>query len=161
MLALPNRAWNDGAMKCGPKLFQWQARRVRCMALAALLGFLLTACKDRDESVDVPAAQVREFSRRTVEIRDGSPVRERGEPLRASEDILPGASEVRSALERGEYSDAVDSLLALRGASTEGRKYTEYLTLYGEVADSLRGRARSDERAAEALKRFDALARRE
>jgi hypothetical protein len=76
----------------------------------------------------------------------------------ASAETLPGANAVRDSLAKKDYQAAVDELLALRGIAT-GPKYTEYLTLYGEVLDSLRTESQSNRRAAEALTALQAVDR--
>jgi hypothetical protein len=73
-------------------------------------------------------------------------------------ETLPGASAVRDSLAKKDYQNAVGGLLALRGAAT-GDRYTEYLSLYGEVIDTLRAEASSNRKAAEALASLQAIDR--
>ena len=128
-------------MKRRPKSFA-------SITIATSLLAFASACKDQTDTAPAPPSPQFE-SRRFIESRPLAP---------ASDDILPGAGDVRSSLTSGDYNEAVDSLLALRSTSTEGRKYTEYLTLYSEVLETLRTRARSDPSAADALARFNTLA---
>lgn len=131
-------------MKRGKKLCKttWLSLPVAFMA----------ACSDRDEVVITPAAEIQ-----TIEVPRSIPPpvipRSRASAL-ASDDILPGAGEVRASLTRGDYDAAVEALLALRSGSTEGRKYTEYLAIQSEVMDTLKVRARSEPKAAQSLARL-------
>ena len=73
-------------------------------------------------------------------------------------ETLPGASAVRDSLAKKDYQNAVGGLLALRGIAT-GDRYTEHLSLYGEVIDALRAEAGSNRKAAEALAALQAVDR--
>jgi hypothetical protein len=73
-------------------------------------------------------------------------------------ETLPGANAVRDSLAKKDYQNAVGGLLALRGIAT-GDRYTEYLSLYGEVIDALRAEAGSNRKAAEALAALQAVDR--
>lgn len=66
-------------------------------------------------------------------------------------EVLPGASSVRSAMERKDYETAVGALLALRGAATPGPQAQEYATLYDEVKFGLMDASQTDQKAATAL----------
>lgn len=63
---------------------------------------------------------------------------------------LPGENTVREAMAKKDYETAVGGLLALRGAAT-GDRHEAYLSLYGEVIDTLRVEASQDRKAATAL----------
>ena len=79
-------------------------------------------------------------------------------PAAPGREVLPGASSVRDALAKKDYDTAVGGLMALRGAA-QGEAHTEYLTLYGEVLDTLRVESTTDPKAAEALAKFNLATR--
>ncbi|MGZ8938980.1 MAG: hypothetical protein ACXW32_07195, partial [Limisphaerales bacterium] len=77
-------------------------------------------------------------------------------PAAPGNEVLPGASSVRAALERKDYETAVGGLLALRGAATQGPMAEEYTALYDEVKFALLEAAPTDPKAAKALAMFRA-----
>lgn len=79
-------------------------------------------------------------------------------PATSTAETLPGANAVREAMAKKDYQTAVGGLLALRGAAT-GDRYTEYMSLYGEVIDTLRAESSTDRKAAEALAGLNAVSR--
>ena len=126
--------------------------------VAASLLALMLACSDRDEAMIAPAVEVQS----TLEIQPiemTRPIPRSRPSVMASEEVLPGASEVRALLTRADYAAAVEALLALRTGSTEGQKYTEYLALHAEVTETLKARARNDVKAAQPLARLSQATR--
>jgi hypothetical protein len=117
------------------------------VALPLYLFAIAAGCGQQTSSeAEVPTAR-----REIVE----TPAFERPNFTPTRDDVLPGASDVRASLAKQDYDAAVSSLLALRADSLEGEKYTEYMTLYGEVLDTLRRAAGHDRKAAAALAHFD------
>jgi len=66
-------------------------------------------------------------------------------------EVLPGASDVRAALAKKDYSGAVGGLVALKAFAATQEQIIEYNNVYGEVKSTLMEAAQTDAKANEAL----------
>jgi hypothetical protein len=67
------------------------------------------------------------------------------------QDALPGASDVRNALAKKDYTGAVERLQLLKGIASNDQLWSAYRELSGEVGITLAEAAKTDAKAQQAL----------
>jgi hypothetical protein len=114
-----------------------------------LLGFVLSlglACKKKQVATPTEAPAEQPAATGTGPSSSPAPAVNQAPPK------LPGASDVRAALARGDYSMAVESYLALKEvAYTDSQWIDEYRRLNAELLTKLNQAAPKDPKAAQAL----------
>lgn len=122
----------------------------RITGTAGVVFLLITGCGKKQEAIEAaPEDQPTSAAAGATEPAATAPAATA--PAPAARETLPGENAVREALGKKDYETAVGGLLALRGAATGGELYQAYLTLYGEVIDTLRVESSQNRKAAEAL----------
>ncbi len=67
------------------------------------------------------------------------------------QDVLPGASDVRNALAKKDYTGAVERIQILKGIANNDQLWSAYRELSGEVGITLAEAAKTDAKAQQAL----------
>lgn len=122
-------------------------KNIALFATTGLLVMAMAGCgKKAEETTVEEAAPVEETA-----TAEAAPADAPTAPSAPVNEVLPGASSVRAAIERKDYETAVGALLALRGAATQPPQSGEYIALYDEVKFALIDASQTDRNAAAAL----------
>ena len=119
-------------------------------ATAVLLVLMVAGCGKKEQAAETLAAEESGTA--------AAPAAKAGAAPAPGKEVLPGASSVRSAIEKKDYETAVGGLLALRGAARQSPQTEEYTTLYDEVKLALIDASQTDPKAASALMTLRAAA---
>lgn len=120
---------------------------IASLGTAILLATGMAGCGKKSE----PASEAPAAADASTDGAAASAGTAQAAPAAAGKEVLPGASSVRSAIEKKDYDTAVGALLALKGAATQGPQAAEYTTLYDEVKFALMDASQTDPKAASAL----------
>jgi hypothetical protein len=118
------------------------------LAAAFLLVLSITGCAKKSEETAAGDATPAEGSTATPA---PSGTEQPAAAAAPGQEVLPGASSVRAAMQKKDYETAVGGLLALKGAAAPGPQAQEYGVLYDEVKFALMDASQSDPKAAAAL----------
>lgn len=119
------------------------------LAAAVLLVLTVAGCgKKSDESATAGATPAEGSAAAAAPSGTEQPA---AAPAAPGQEVLPGASSIRAAMQKKDYETAVGGLLALKGAAAPGPQLQEYVALYDEVKFALMDASQTDQKAAAAL----------